>query len=175
MSFLGAKDILPLSTVTAAGTPHRIPATIKQRLTVDLAQCLYVLTDDNFPAIREVRSEGGYLSCLLAIAKPEGTANGKEKEKDSKAVTLSVLAAGMYFMPYRLPLLANASSQVFFATSSPYPLRLSLPPLTSIGMSSFLFCSPLFPRYPCKRCPTACRNSSSVRYDSSSYLIQLVS
>lgn len=59
-----------------------------------LAQCLYVLTDDNFPATKEVRTEGGYLSCLLSIAKPQGSTNGKEKEKDNKAVTLSVLAAG---------------------------------------------------------------------------------
>lgn len=76
MSFLAAKDILPTATVTSA------------------AQCLYVLTDDNFPAIKEVRSDAAYLACLLNLAKSEEASNGKAKEVDQKVVTLRVLCAG---------------------------------------------------------------------------------
>ncbi|KDR85674.1 hypothetical protein GALMADRAFT_234679 [Galerina marginata CBS 339.88] len=74
MSFLAARDKLPLATVTSA------------------AQCLYVLTDDNYPAISDIRTDGGYISCLLSISRQE-PGEGSE-EKDPKAVTLAVLAAG---------------------------------------------------------------------------------
>ena len=60
-----------------------------------LAQCLYVLTDDNLPAIRDVKSDAAYLSCLLSLARPEGFSNGKQKEVDNKVVSLQVLAAGI--------------------------------------------------------------------------------
>ncbi|KAF8167406.1 armadillo-type protein [Crassisporium funariophilum] len=70
MSFLGARDKLPLAPVTAA------------------AQCLYVLTDDNYPAITEVRHDAGYISCLLAVARQEHT------NTDPRSIALSVLAAG---------------------------------------------------------------------------------
>ncbi|KAF8921881.1 armadillo-type protein [Mucidula mucida] len=49
MSFLASREKLPLAPVTAA------------------AQCLYVLTDDNDPAIYEVKNNGEYISCLLSI------------------------------------------------------------------------------------------------------------
>ncbi|KAI5898062.1 ARM repeat-containing protein [Schizophyllum commune H4-8] len=78
MSFLGARDKLPIGTVTSA------------------AQCLYVLTDDNFPAILETRSNPDYVTCLLEIAKSGSSGNGKDKEEtDTRPTTLRVLAAGI--------------------------------------------------------------------------------
>ncbi|KAL9716392.1 hypothetical protein Ac2012v2_000839 [Leucoagaricus gongylophorus] len=74
MSFLASRDKLPLGPVVSA------------------AQCLYVLTDDNPPAISDVRSDAGYLSCLLNIAKPEHVG---VNQKDSRLVILSVLAVGI--------------------------------------------------------------------------------
>lgn len=50
-----------------------------------------MLTDDNPPAISDVRSDAGYLSCLLNIAKPEHVG---VNQKDSRLVILSVLAVG---------------------------------------------------------------------------------
>lgn len=78
MSFLAARDKLPVGTVSSA------------------AQCLYVLTDDNFPAILETRRDANYVSCLLDIAKLEPSRSGKEKESDdTRATMLRVLAAGI--------------------------------------------------------------------------------
>jgi len=51
-----------------------------------------VLTDDNHPAITDVRTDGTYISCLFSIARQEGI-NTSEKD-DPRAVTLAVLAAG---------------------------------------------------------------------------------
>ncbi|KJA28497.1 hypothetical protein HYPSUDRAFT_129419 [Hypholoma sublateritium FD-334 SS-4] len=70
MSFLAARDNLPLTTVSSA------------------AQCLYVLTDDNRPAISDVRTDASYLACLLSIARQE------QAQADPKSITLAVLAAG---------------------------------------------------------------------------------
>ncbi|THG94495.1 hypothetical protein EW026_g6991 [Hermanssonia centrifuga] len=53
MSFLGSRSKLPVSTVTSA------------------AQCLYVLTDDNWPATNELRTNGAYTACLLSIVVPD--------------------------------------------------------------------------------------------------------
>ncbi|KAJ7119418.1 ARM repeat-containing protein [Mycena epipterygia] len=79
MSFLAARDKIPLAPVTAA------------------AQCLYVLTDDNYPAITDVRSDGGYITCLTSIINPaESLSNGKTAEAaDPRTVTLRVLASGI--------------------------------------------------------------------------------
>ncbi|TBU46133.1 ARM repeat-containing protein [Dichomitus squalens] len=81
MSFLAARDRLPLSTVTSA------------------AQCLYVLTDENYPIIDEVRSNAGYTACLLAIIRSAEEApktNGKGKETfDVRADALRVLSCGI--------------------------------------------------------------------------------
>ncbi|KAI0066499.1 ARM repeat-containing protein [Artomyces pyxidatus] len=77
MAFLTYRDKLPLATVTSA------------------AQCLYVLTDDNQPAIDEVRINFSHISCLLDIAKSHGAdVNGKGKSEE-RAATLSVLASGI--------------------------------------------------------------------------------
>ncbi|KAI0354660.1 ARM repeat-containing protein [Trametes cingulata] len=81
MSFLAARDKLPLSTVTSA------------------AQCLYVLTDENPPIIDEVRSNAEYTACLLAIVKLEEAApkaNGKDKDtSDVRATAFRVLTCGI--------------------------------------------------------------------------------
>ncbi|KAK7018558.1 ARM repeat-containing protein [Favolaschia claudopus] len=82
MSFLAARTKIPLAPVTAA------------------AQCLYVITDDNYPAIADVRSDGSYIACLMSIINPdpnEPTTRGKASGDcpDPRAVTLRVLASGI--------------------------------------------------------------------------------
>ncbi|KAI1793049.1 ARM repeat-containing protein [Ganoderma leucocontextum] len=81
MSFLAARDKLPLSTVTSA------------------AQCLYILTDENSPIIEEVRSNAEYTACLLAIVRTtEATVktNGKGKEtSDIRDDSRRVLCCGI--------------------------------------------------------------------------------
>ncbi|KAF9451411.1 ARM repeat-containing protein [Macrolepiota fuliginosa MF-IS2] len=77
MSFLASREKLPLGPVVSA------------------AQCLYVLTDDNPPAIAVVRTDASHLSCLLSIARPENIANVEAVKNDPRLVTLSVLAAGI--------------------------------------------------------------------------------
>ncbi|KAH9923614.1 ARM repeat-containing protein [Fomitopsis serialis] len=81
MSFLASRERLPISTVTSA------------------AQCLYVLTDENPPAIEEVRSNAPYSACVLSIVQSrEGLpqANGKNKEvADNRGLALQVLCCGI--------------------------------------------------------------------------------
>ncbi|KAH8094732.1 ARM repeat-containing protein [Cristinia sonorae] len=81
MSFLAAREKLPLSTVTSA------------------AQCLYVLSDDNPPAINEIRADAAYTACLISIVQPEGadvSVNGKGKEASvERQVSLRVLCCGI--------------------------------------------------------------------------------
>jgi len=95
MSFLAARDKLPLATVTAAGVFLGIRFTSPFSRSWFSAQCLYVLTDDNHPSITDVRTDGSYISCLLSIARQEDTGS-PEKKDDPKSVTLAVLAAGMF-------------------------------------------------------------------------------
>ncbi|KAF9225574.1 ARM repeat-containing protein [Gyrodon lividus] len=79
MSFLVSRDILPVSTVVAA------------------AQSLYVLTDDNQPAIDEVRCNVVYRSCLLDILRIDGSVQkGKAKDAaEDRFATLKVLCCGI--------------------------------------------------------------------------------
>ncbi|KAF9074932.1 ARM repeat-containing protein [Rhodocollybia butyracea] len=79
MSFLGSRDKLHIAPVLAA------------------AQCLYVLTDDNDPAISSLKSVAGYMSCLLTIAQSSDQhGNGKGKDlNDHRQTTLRVLSAGI--------------------------------------------------------------------------------
>ncbi|VDB84234.1 unnamed protein product [Peniophora sp. CBMAI 1063] len=87
-SFLAARDKLPLSTVTSA------------------AQCLYVLTDDNAPAVNAVRSNFAYLSSLHEIAMAQGAhrdPKGKGPASEEKAITLSILACGILRNVYPFP------------------------------------------------------------------------
>lgn len=54
-----------------------------------------MLTDDNFPAAREVKFNAGYVSCLVDIAK-EGINQPQVDSVDPRTTMLQVLAAGMY-------------------------------------------------------------------------------
>ncbi|KAI5117703.1 hypothetical protein M0805_003193 [Coniferiporia weirii] len=81
MAFLENREKLPSRTVAAA------------------AQCLYVLTDDNIPAIEELRSNSSYTSCLLAVARAESvpvpiSAEAQEMAED-RLVSVRVLSAGI--------------------------------------------------------------------------------
>jgi hypothetical protein len=60
------------------------------------AQCLYVLTDDNQPAIDDLKSSEEYVACLLSIVQHRDLVlNGKGKETlDSRPTMFRVLAAG---------------------------------------------------------------------------------
>ncbi|KIY50621.1 ARM repeat-containing protein [Fistulina hepatica ATCC 64428] len=94
ISFLAFRDSLPLAPVVAA------------------SQCLYVLTDDNYPAIAEVRSEPSYVDCLVAIARSGPHGKGKQKGKssdedcDSREMTIRILAAGILHNISPLPSLS---------------------------------------------------------------------
>ncbi|KAG6845377.1 hypothetical protein H0H87_010486 [Tephrocybe sp. NHM501043] len=78
MSFLAARYKVPLSPVTAA------------------AHCLYVLTDDNLPAISDVRSDAGYISCLLDIVRSNEVSHEKSKDpSDPRSTALKVLCSGI--------------------------------------------------------------------------------
>ncbi|KAL1951704.1 hypothetical protein VTO73DRAFT_853 [Trametes versicolor] len=82
MSFLAAREKLPLSTVASA------------------AQCLYVLTDENRPIIEEVRTNAEYTACLLSIVRPDEAApkpNGKDKAttSDERTTAFRVLTCGI--------------------------------------------------------------------------------
>lgn len=96
MSFLASRDKLPISTVTAA------------------AHCLYVLTDDNYPAINDLRSNAGYTSCLLEIARLRpGQSNGNEKWKDTsdeRFIAFQVLISGILRNVSPMPPPAAASN-----------------------------------------------------------------
>jgi len=93
MSFLDAHEKLALAPVTAAG---RSVLYNLSPLSVDnlLAQCLYVLTDDNLSAIEEVRADARYIACLSSIARKEPNGTGSETKADPRSITLSILAAG---------------------------------------------------------------------------------
>lgn len=91
MSFLAARDQLPLAPVTSAGTcVHKLLEMFTQlaKNVFSEAQCLYVLTDDNYPAISDVKTDASYISCLLSIARHVNA------NTDPRTVTLSVLATG---------------------------------------------------------------------------------
>ncbi|KAF9024118.1 hypothetical protein BDZ89DRAFT_1069368 [Hymenopellis radicata] len=92
MSFLASREKLPLAPVTAA------------------AQCLYVLTDDNDPAIYEVKNNGEYISCLLSIARTAETSQTTNGQTDHRRLTLAVLAAGILRNITPLPMTVAASA-----------------------------------------------------------------
>ncbi|KAF9469766.1 armadillo-type protein [Collybia nuda] len=114
MSFLAARDKLPLAPVTSA------------------AHSLYVLTDDNYPAIINVKADAGYLSCLLEIVRSDEVTNGKSKEpSDPRSVTLKVLAAGILRNVSPLPPPSAAS---FVDINKDIILPLVLPVISSISL-----------------------------------------
>jgi hypothetical protein len=98
MSFLSSRDKLPISTITAAGMCRSILMPIHLSNLFAVAHCLYVLTDDNYPAISDIRSNTAYTYCLLDIVRlGSGISNGKGKDtSDERSVAFSVLASGAY-------------------------------------------------------------------------------
>lgn len=92
MSFLASREKLPLTTVVSAGMSFSTSLISCSEPSIPLAQCLYVLTDDNRPATQEVRHNAGYLSCLLSIVREENP----KKENTEQTLTLSVLASGTF-------------------------------------------------------------------------------
>jgi len=62
-----------------------------------LAHCLYVLTDDNYPAIADLRADDRYLTCLVGIVRPDRVLDKCTQESfDQRSVTLGVLVAGLF-------------------------------------------------------------------------------
>ncbi|THV01428.1 ARM repeat-containing protein [Dendrothele bispora CBS 962.96] len=118
MSFLASREKLPLAPVVAA------------------AQCLYVLTDDNSPAIQSVKSDAGYVSCLVSIAKLDGNAtnvNGKARDmNDPRTITLQVLVTGILRNISPLPPPTPAS---FIDIDKEIVLPLLQPIISSINLS----------------------------------------
>ncbi|KAF8079006.1 armadillo-type protein [Lyophyllum atratum] len=115
ISFLAARDKIPLAPVTAA------------------AHCLYVLTDDNYPAISDLRADAGYISCLLEIVQSAEAVNGKAKDRsDPRFTTLQVLCSGILRNIAPLPPPAAAS---FVDIDKDIVLPLLLPVITSISLS----------------------------------------
>ena len=92
MSFLAARDKLPTTSVVSAGTYCRLRS--KSGFIFVLAQCLYILTDDNGPAITDVKLDAGYISCLVSIIQPGPDAPQPEDSSDHRLIMLRVLAAG---------------------------------------------------------------------------------
>ncbi|KAG9314153.1 ARM repeat-containing protein [Chiua virens] len=79
MSFLSARDKLPISTVVSA------------------AQSLYVLTDENEAAVNEIRFDAAHVSCLLDIVRctqhdPKGSSEDLSRDRFE---TLKVLCCGI--------------------------------------------------------------------------------
>jgi hypothetical protein len=60
-----------------------------------LAQCLYVLSDDNPPVTKEIKFSAAYTACLLDIVRQDEKGKGKAKgPSDERQITLRVLASG---------------------------------------------------------------------------------
>ncbi|KAG7452218.1 ARM repeat-containing protein [Guyanagaster necrorhizus] len=116
MSFLASREQLPIAPIVAA------------------AQCLYVLTDDNDPAINDVRADAGYISCLFDIVRSvhhDMKVNGKAKERDQRSITISVLAAGILRNISPLPPPVAAS---FVDIDKDIVLPLLQPVITSVSL-----------------------------------------
>lgn len=103
MAFLENRDKLPLRTVVAAGMRlSAITVDLADRL-IFVAQCLYVLTDDNLPAVEEIRSNSSYTSSLLTTAQSTSesvTSPLPQKIQDTteeRITSLKVLAAGVSY------------------------------------------------------------------------------
>ncbi|EJC98665.1 uncharacterized protein FOMMEDRAFT_128966 [Fomitiporia mediterranea MF3/22] len=117
MAFLENRNKLPSRTVAAA------------------AQCLYVLTDDNPPAIDELRSNSSYTSCILSVSQGDSLPNSASAEVKELAEvrldTLKLLAAGILrnIQPIPAP---SAASVVDIDRTVILPLV--LPILSSISL-----------------------------------------
>ncbi|KAL5536078.1 hypothetical protein ACEPAF_4183 [Sanghuangporus sanghuang] len=118
MAFLETREKLPSRTVAAA------------------AQCLYVLTDDNPPAIDELRSNSSYTACLLSIARgdyaPVPTSTEAKELAEDRVLSVKLLAAGILrnIQPIVAPSAASAVD-----VDRTVILPLVLPVLTSISLA----------------------------------------
>ncbi|CCL98163.1 uncharacterized protein FIBRA_00157 [Fibroporia radiculosa] len=81
MSFIASRDKLPTTTVTSA------------------AQCLYVLTDENMPAVGELRSNAAFTTCLLSVIQSDQPAQPNSKNHaipiDDRGLIFRVLCCGI--------------------------------------------------------------------------------
>ncbi|KIL71572.1 hypothetical protein M378DRAFT_6294 [Amanita muscaria Koide BX008] len=114
MSFLAAREKLPITPVVSA------------------AQCLYVLTDDNEPAVKDVRSDAGYISCLVSIVQPSADAPPPPKDRDDhRPVMLQVLAGGILRNMSPIP---PPSASSFMDIDKDIVLPLLQPVISSISL-----------------------------------------
>ncbi|KAL5494642.1 hypothetical protein ACEPAI_103 [Sanghuangporus weigelae] len=118
MAFLESRDKLPSRTVAAA------------------AQCLYVLTDDNPPAIDGLRSNSSYTACLLSIARgdyaPVPTSTEAKELAEDRVLSVKLLAAGILRNIQPIPASSAAPAVDVDRTVI---LPLVLPVLTSISLA----------------------------------------
>ncbi|PVG00960.1 ARM repeat-containing protein [Serendipita vermifera] len=103
MGFLDsqARDKLPVTTKIAA------------------AQCLYVLTEENFPAIDELRTNATYVHCLLGLARgdaktrsdlPEKSTEDAQRMLSVRLLSFRTLVCGILRNILPLPSLMQAST-----------------------------------------------------------------
>ena len=72
ISFLEHRTRLPLSLVNAAGASNITFLGSPMILMISLAQCIYVLSDDNTPAIEALRADkSSHISTLLSIVQSD--------------------------------------------------------------------------------------------------------
>ncbi|CAG8581852.1 15378_t:CDS:2 [Acaulospora colombiana] len=95
----------------------KLPA--QMTLTVSLAQCLYVLTEENFPAIDELRTNATYVHCLLGLARGDGKFRSDSSERSTedaqkmlsvRLLSLRTLVCGILRNILPLPSLMQAST-----------------------------------------------------------------
>lgn len=115
MSFLASRDRLPSAPVTSA------------------AQCLYVLTEDNPPAVKEVRSNTAYISCLFEIARSEPRGKEDSQISQERAVTQRLLACGILRNVSPLPVSSSAPADFDRETVIP----LLLPVISSVSLFEY--------------------------------------
>ena len=100
---------------------------------------MYVLTDDNPPAVEEIRANGAYVACLLSIARSQtedAKTNGEAKDPaDDREVTLRVLCAGVMknIAPVPPPSIAatvDIDRDIVLSTLQPVLVSTSLPEIS---------------------------------------------
>ena len=127
MSFLASQDKLPLSTIRSAGklSVSLFAYSPLKMFAMTIAQCLYVLTDENPSIIDEVRLNAEYTACLLGVVRSQNTtskSNGKEKEtSDSRASALRVLCCGVFLVPDVITLVILPEFAGILRNISPIP------------------------------------------------------
>jgi hypothetical protein len=91
---------------------------------------LYVLTDDNQPAIKEIRLNSSYTFCLITIAQEVKIYSTKDKnDADENAMTLRVLSSGILqnispLLP--VPSMVDLEREVILPLLSPLITHVSL-------------------------------------------------